>query len=353
MTLLTTATCTSLPETHPDLLATAQAVHRDGTDCNPERHRSFLKGLKAMHMVEMGGDLVGQGSLAGEVRVAAWNLQRCLYPEQSAELLRRYEPDILLASEMDIGMARTHQRHTVRALADSLGMVYAFGVEFLELGPGNALERRLAADDHNQKGWHGNAIFSREDPYALAIIRLDDHGHWFCPPEPFNSENMLMQPRLGGRCAVAAIIPAQAGDICVVSTHLENNASPEMRMAQMERLIAALDSFAPDCPILIGGDLNTNCQPGEAIKDGLDADHGPSEPLFAAASRHGYCWDNNAIGPTTRKGPLTGTPKQPLQQDWFCSRGLVGKGAQIVPAIDASGKILSDHDVIVGQFALS
>ncbi|WP_319530713.1 endonuclease/exonuclease/phosphatase family protein [uncultured Cohaesibacter sp.] len=338
MKLFETTTCPNLPKVDEDLISRIMSAERTRS-----WHRALFDELEAMHCLEVGGEYVECGPIGGEITVAAWNLQRCLYPEQSADLLRTVEPDVVLVSEMDGGMARTHQRNTTRALADSLGMHYAFGLEFFELGLGNEIETRLAADDHNELGWHGNAILSRVEPTALCLIRLDDHGQWFCPGEGLRSSGSDPQPRIGGRCAVAAILPTEAGEICVASVHLENNALAALRQSQIERLIAALDAFADNIPIIIGGDLNTNGapEPGGAF----------GEPLFTAAERHGFDWSNNAKGVTTRRSPLSGKVRTKQQLDWFCSRGFEGRDAQIRPALDDSGKVLSDHELIVGRFA--
>ncbi|SNY91923.1 Metal-dependent hydrolase, endonuclease/exonuclease/phosphatase family [Cohaesibacter sp. ES.047] len=339
MKLFETSTCSTLPKVEAEMVEAIQASER-----NHEAHCRLFAAMDAMHCLEVGGEYGAHGPIGPQLTAIAWNLQRCLYPEQSADILRDLDPDVVLVSEMDGGMARTHQRNTTRALADSLDMHYAFGLEFFELGLGNEAERRLAADDHNELGWHGNAVLSRVKPRGLALIRLDDHGHWFCPDEGLRSARVDQQPRVGGRCAIAAILPTEAGDVCAVSTHLENNAPSAYRQSQIDRLIAALDAFAPDVPVIIGGDLNTGGDPANG--------GGRNEPLFKAAERHGFTWDNNAIGPTTRKSPLSGAVRPKMQLDWFGARGLDGKGAQIIPALDEVGKVLSDHELIVGHFAL-
>ncbi|WP_119307111.1 endonuclease/exonuclease/phosphatase family protein [Cohaesibacter haloalkalitolerans] len=339
MKLFETATCSSLPQVSPDLSRDIQCSEK-----TPQEHRALFARLDALHLLETGGEMPMPHPLADRITVMAWNLQRCLFPEQSADLLRPHDPDVILLSEMDIGMARTHQRHTVRALADSLGMRYAFGVEFFELGLGNDLERRLAADDHNNCGWHGNALLCRQEPDALALIRLDESGLWFCPEDGLGNDSVAKQPRVGGRCAIAAILPSEAGTICVASAHLESLDDPSIRLSQMERLIAALDGFAPGLPTIIGGDLNTAFTPeGGGTKE---------EPLFRAAERHGFSWANNAKGTTTRRSLLTYKPRPPRKLDWLCARGFVPVEAAILPAIEASGKALSDHEIILGRYAL-
>ncbi|MEL6522674.1 MAG: endonuclease, partial [Pseudomonadota bacterium] len=49
--------------------------------------------------------------------VAAWNMERCKRVPQTADLLRQSGADIVLATEMDHGMARSGQHHTTRDLA--------------------------------------------------------------------------------------------------------------------------------------------------------------------------------------------------------------------------------------------
>jgi hypothetical protein len=50
-------------------------------------------------------------------------------------------PDVILLTEMDVGMARSGNLHTTRLLAHALGMNYAWGLEFIELTNGNEKEQ--------------------------------------------------------------------------------------------------------------------------------------------------------------------------------------------------------------------
>ena len=305
-----------------------------------EMHRAFMADIPAMSMVETGGEAT-DATVPPVFTVAAWNLERCLFPEKSAALLAAQTPDIVLLTEMDCGMARTGQRHTTAELAAALGMRYAYGVEFFEIGLGGETERPYCTDSHNHVGWHGNAVLSRAAPVSSALIRLDDHGHWFIDGDFAWDRN---QPRIGGRMAIASIIPTASGDICVASVHLESNADAAHRSAQMQRLIEALERFAPDLPLLIGGDLNTGNTP-------VDPDW-RTETLFDLARAHGFSWDNNAQGMTTRRSFLTPHPTRTMKLDWFAARGLSMDGARIVAALDVNGEPLSDHELIVGHFGM-
>lgn len=265
----------------------------------------------------------------------AWNLERCLFPEDSAEHLTQHAPDVVLLSEMDHGMARTKQRHTTAAMAEALGMHYAYGVEFYEIGLGGPTERHFCDDDFNALGWHGNAILSKVPFERVTMIRLDDHGHWFSEEAGADPE----QPRLGGRMAIAAVVNTQGGPMCLVSTHLESNADGPHRARQMAILLAGVDQFAPDMPVLIGGDLNTG-------------NHAPpdfdwrKEPLFPLAEEKGYSWKFTADGPTTRPSLISPHPDRVMKLDWFAGRGLVPVKSGVLSSISASGTPLSDHDAV-------
>ncbi|MBI1493848.1 endonuclease/exonuclease/phosphatase family protein [Halocynthiibacter styelae] len=334
MKLFETASCTALPAVPAELHDRILAAPR-----NSETHRELMEQMEAMHLLEERWPSAAS-PLPAEFTVAAWNLERCLDPEGSTALLKQHKPDIILLSEMDAGMARTAQRNTTADLAREMGMGYAYGVEFHEMDLGGETEREFCKDDYNAFGWHGNALLSRTKPLKTALVRLDDHGHWFCP----ETSDDPAQPRVGGRMAVMAVIPTRGGDICAISTHLESATDAPHRQSQMDRLIAAADAFAPGLPVIIGGDLNTG-------------NHLPNadwqlETLFDSAKRQGFSWGNNLEGMTTRKSRITRWPTRAMKLDWFACRGLKEHGADIIPALDLTKTPLSDHELIVGQFSI-
>lgn len=115
-------------------------------------------------------------------------------------------------------MARTSQRHSTAEISEQLGMQYAFGVEFHELGLGDLTERAFCTDDFNALGWHGNAIRSSVPIEQISMLRLEDHGHWFTYESGASDPD---QPRVGGRMAIIAVVTGKTGPLCVVSTHLK------------------------------------------------------------------------------------------------------------------------------------
>lgn len=299
-----------------------------------EAHRALFAKTDAMHLVQKGGDALGK--MAPEpMTIAAWNVERCLFPKETAEKLEQVKASVVLLSEVDHGMARTGQRHTAEEVARHLGMEYVFGVEFFELGLGSLTERDFCKDSENARGWHGNAILSSIPLGRVALVRLDDHGHWFATDYGADPE----QPRIGGRMALLAEVETEKGPLCVVSTHLESNAGAHHRAIQFEALMDAVDLFAPGFPVAIGGDLNT----GNHLPPDFDW---KSETLFQAAEKRGYSWDGTAKGMSTRPSLITRHPDRTMKLDWFACRGLQAKVPRIVSSV--SGDLpLSDHDLIV------
>ncbi|GFE52541.1 endonuclease [Roseobacter cerasinus] len=304
-----------------------------------DAHAKLMRDIPAMTGLEVGGGSP-RTRLPADITVAAWNLERCLYPEKSAALLQSHSVQVALVSEVDSGMARTGQRNTPAAMAEALGMHYAFGVEFYEMDLGGETERHFCKDDFNESGWHGNGILSAVPFERLTLIRLDREGHWFT-----GGAGDTGQPRMGGRMAVAAVLPTEGGPICVVSTHLESNAQAPHRHAEFARLLVEVEAFAGDMPVLIGGDLNT----GNHMPPEFDW---RKETLFALAEAQGYDWSMTPEGTTTRPSHITPHPDRKMKLDWFCHRGLHGADGAIVAAMDPDGTPLSDHECITGRITL-
>ena len=299
-----------------------------------EAHRDLFEQTDAMHFVQTGGEATAE-ALPSLLTIAAWNVERCLFPKETADKLRAEGADIVLLSEVDHGMARTHQRHTTEEVAAHLGMAYIYGVEFFELGLGSPTEREFCEDTENARGWHGNAILSAVPFNRVALVRLDDHGHWFSTE--FGADPG--QPRIGGRMALLAEAETENGPICVVSTHLESNSNEAHRAAQFYILMDAIDDFAPDLPAVIGGDLNTGNHMPPDFK-------WQSESLFENARDRGYHWDGTAEGMTTRPSLITRHPDRTMKLDWFACRSLTAQSPRIVSSMN--GEVpLSDHDLIV------
>ncbi len=326
---------------------------------DPALHDRYLSTLPCLHHLEHAARPPAPGDRPASLRVAAWNLERCAHPEASSALLAAASPDITFLSEMDVGMARTGQQHTPRAVLDPLGHDHLFGVEFLELGLGSAREKRLNEGRTNAHGFHGNVLSGALEIHDPVMIRFDRDANWFALD--------CDERRIGGRMAIAGRVTLADGELVVVSVHLESRMTAARRAEQMGLLMKALEDYAPRAPMIIGGDLNTDSDAwtlGKGIETGSDdwaaikartLDPVAYEPLFEVVREAGFAWDGaNRIAPTVRETPQSGPRRYPdLKLDWFFTRGLKVAGARTVPALDRDGMALSDHDLILVDIALA
>ncbi len=326
----------------PGLDARQQAAEVPATQAT---HSAYLRNWSCLQTIEL-AQPPHTLPVPETLTIAAWNIERCKRVEESAELLRRSGADIVLATEMDLGMARSAQRHTTRDLAAELGFGYAYGVEFVELGTGDPYETGLFADVANDGGLHGNAILSRYPLMAPTVIPLDDGGLWYTGAPKKDG-----QRRVGGRMAIAAQIARPGGPLTVVSVHYESESDAAGRLAQTGTMLAALSGAFGDGPMVIGGDLNTGALKGQT---GFDVLHDPArfEPCFAAFSQAGFAWQTANTGdPTTRAAP--GKPvRYPLVRlDWLFARGVSSRAPATWAAVSERGAYLSDHELITVRIA--
>jgi endonuclease/exonuclease/phosphatase family metal-dependent hydrolase len=333
--------CTTTPQMVPptqDLRDAAARGARSGAE-----HAAYLASWGCLTSVEVAQPPAVD--LPPQVTVAAWNIERCKRILESADLLRHSRADILLATEMDWGMARSGQRHTTRDLAQELGFGYAFGVEFVELGTGDPYETGLFADVPNDHGLHGNAILSRYPFENPRLLPLDDSGAWFIGT-PKNDG----QFRIGGRMAMAV----QIKGVTFVAVHYESESDAMGRAVQTRRLLDLIDAEYGNGPCVIGGDLNT-AGFAQTRKSGAETLQGPAqiEPSFDDFAGAGFDWtSSNEPGITTRAAPGKAV-RYPLQKlDWLFVRGCVASDPQIYPAICERGAYLSDHELITTKVAL-
>ncbi|MDF0603099.1 endonuclease/exonuclease/phosphatase family protein [Psychromarinibacter sp. C21-152] len=305
-------------------------------------HAEFMAAWPCLSTVEV-AQPPGPARTAEALTVAAWNIERCKNVAASAALIRRAGADVVLATEMDHGMARSGQRHTTRDLAEAMGVGYAFGTEFVELGAGDLRETEVFGDTPNAQGLHGNALLSRWPLREVALIPLDDGGGWFLRA-PKNDG----QYRVGGRMAMGARIDMGAGPLTLASVHLESESDAAGRQAQIARLLETLDALYGAGPAVVGGDLNTR-DLGDAGPAGPEMLPDPAavEPCFATFAAHGFDWRHANTGATTTRLPPWAPRDRPLRRlDWLFTRGVTAGAPAVVPALSEDGDYLSDHELV-------
>lgn len=296
-------------------------------------HDAALRMVPEIDGLVLAGFPEERGPAPCSLRVGAWNVQHCHFPEESGRLLASCGLDLVLLSELDIGMRRTAQVNTPAALAKAQAHGYAFATEFLELRSPDGVLPGTIGGPENEHGLHGNGLTAARPPREAVLIRLRPEADWFVAPR-------RDQHRVGTRMALAASFALGRGEVVVVSVHLESDTDRAGRARQMEELLAAVDRFAGKRPVLIGGDLNAG-----ARSPGLDH---RGEALFEVAASFGYAWEGcNLDRPTSRRSRVTNAVQQATAHyDWFLARGLRVEAPAVVAAVDEAGQPLSDHEII-------
>ena len=323
----------------------AAVLDEAATGANHQAHHDAAASrIPALHQIEIRQPTAA--AAPATLRIAAWNIERCQHGAASAALLRRTGAAVALLSEMDLGMARSGNRHTTRDLAENLGAGYAFGVEFVELGLGFGREVTDNAGLANTGSLHGNAIVSALTMRDPVLMPLDGGGDWFGLD--------WHHRRIGGRMALGVTVDLARGPVAMVSLHLENRSSPADRRRAIEAVLAGLEACAPGLPAVMAGDLNVAEMPDPARETDLDWFESPDtrEPLFAVLRGAGFAWRAANTPEQTRRHIPDGRPPPKARRiDWFFTRGLTASRPVTWAAVDEHGKPLSDHELITVDIA--
>jgi endonuclease/exonuclease/phosphatase family metal-dependent hydrolase len=331
------------------------------------------------------GDCAPSAGNGERLRAVAWNIQR---GRRFADIVRalQQEPqlrtaDLLLLVEVDSGMGRSGNRNVARALAEALGMSYAFGVSYLVLEDDFCENPDARA---NTLALAGTAVLSRLPILSVENVDLPELRDKFSSSEK----------RLGKKRALLCRVATPQGPLALAACHLDSNASPAQRALQLDALLAAAAPLAPDEPLLLGGDLNTTTYDlagawplakniahklavtgfAGAIAHYMTPELYYERPLFTVLQRHGLAvdgfndrqsgtlhFDINDPYARQKSRRLVGRPltallerrlrpwqgRVPARLDWFAGRHLVPLGAWTVEPRASDGRHASDHAAIV------
>jgi endonuclease/exonuclease/phosphatase family metal-dependent hydrolase len=183
------------------------------------------------------------------LRAVTWNIERGNRLDALLGFFARQpvllDADVVLLNEVDVGMARSGNRHVAREIAERFGFDWVFGNSYLCLGHGDARDGAPGAE--NEHGLHGNAILSRHpivraECFSVAVTK-----------DKFESS----EKRLGHKKALWAELDTPLGRLPFVSVHLDPYASPEQRRAQMADARRTIARRRLGERVLLAGDLNT------------------------------------------------------------------------------------------------
>ncbi len=311
------------------------------------------------------------------IRMAGWNIERGNRFDAVLDCLRTHPrlstADVIWLNEVDVGMARTGNRHVGFDLAAALGMHCVYGVEYLEMTKGIGAE--LDLPDDNTAALHGDAILSKfplRDPRVVALPTCF---------EPFH-----FHEKRYGRRIVLLVEVAAPRPFTVATAHLEVRHTPACRARQMKALLAAVGGASP---VVIGGDWNTNTFPRgtrwatlasaarvvfsdpDRLKHVLRHPDEGHEPLFDVVRDAGFdVWNLNDDEPTVEV-PIAGMQEDAalvpaflrewiarrlavhggalrMRLDWFAGRGFEVVGRPLtLGGLVVDGAPPSDHAPIV------
>lgn len=264
--------------------------------------------------------------------------------------------DILFANELDDGTLRSGNVNTAEIISGLLQANYCYGLEFIEL-----------VDSRDEKGYEGNAIFSRWPIVKAEAFYVPEAYNWY-----FDE-----QKRIGGRVDIFAELDIHGTHVGAICVHLENRCASAGRAGQIAATLAHAREYFGDIPVLIGGDCNTyafnDCIPMEArtrldaIRAGIPcvkAEEG--EALFTLLEQAGYDYRNfNGTGLSTRRKPMADGDLE-LHLDWIFGKGLTcvehGLVSTLIrdctwasdasPLKKADYRQLSDHNAVYAICAL-
>src|SRR5512141_1798430 len=178
------------------------------------------------------------------IKALAWNIERGSRFEGIVEALKSHrelsDKDVLLLTELDLGMARSGNRFVARELAERLGLNYAFAPVYIALQKGSGVESEMAGENTNSI--HGLAMFSK---YPMTNVHA--------VPLPNGKDKMKgKEKRLGHLRALFADIEHPAGTFRAVTIHLDSHCSRAHRRKQMKIILDHLDTL-PRIPTILGG----------------------------------------------------------------------------------------------------
>jgi endonuclease/exonuclease/phosphatase family metal-dependent hydrolase len=203
------------------------------------------------------------------LRVVNWNIDRGLRLADITEFLASQRADLLVLQEVDLNARRTQFRNVTDDLARSLGMNYAFGLEFEELTQGSK----------DSPAYHGQATLSRWKLRNPRIIRFRRQSN-FWRPRWFLPRTAPFQERLGGRIALVADVDVMGRVFTVYNLHLESRGNDDLRLAQLQEVLDDAGRRSPKIPAVLAGDLNFDVSEGPAAwliqRSGFRSVFGPS-----------------------------------------------------------------------------
>lgn len=179
--------------------------------------------------------------------VLNWNIDRGKRLDDIKDQIRAQRPDLCIFQEVDLDARRTHRQDVARELAETFAMNYVFAPEFHELSQGTA----------DEPAYHGQALLTTLPVRASRLIRFEHQSGWWKPRAFMLSSVPLLQRREGGRVALVAELDNGGRPLVVYNLHLESKGTEQLRLEQLDEVLADARRYPEGTAMIIAGDFNT------------------------------------------------------------------------------------------------
>jgi len=330
----------------------------------------------------------------GCVRAVAWNVERGKRYEGLSTLLRTdpelRDADILMLTEVDIGMGRSNNRNVPKEIAAELGMGYVFANYHIVLAEGDRGERGHGIP--NTKALHGCALLTRFPVLRFEAVELFERRDKFHATEK----------RMGNKRTLLCELLLPDGPLTVALVHLDPFAGPRNRAVQLGEIVDRMRRFGGK-RMLLGGDLNTNTFDLSTTRglaysliwkmtrfswqrmaeQYMTPDENVERKVFETLRSGGLQIDGfndfnkgtiyyDVYDPDLARKMLDYFPRRvsqwmlrylerklapwagrvPMRVDWFAGAGLTPRCPQVIERPTVEGRIVSDHNPILVDLEL-
>lgn len=188
------------------------------------------------------------------VRVVNWNIDHGSNLNTISEELEKQPADLCLLQEVDLNDTRSGNLDVAAELARRLHLNMSFGIEFEEL-----------SQEHGQPAYIGQATLSRFAIRRSRVLRFQRQSNFWQPHAWIPSSLPMMQRRLGSRIALVTDLDFNGKLMVVYNAHLESRSMGLIQSAQLDEMLADLQSYPAGTDAIIGGDLNSKYFPSGVL----------------------------------------------------------------------------------------
>jgi endonuclease/exonuclease/phosphatase family metal-dependent hydrolase len=176
-----------------------------------------------------------------------WNIDRGKDLGDIEGQFRQLNPDLCIFQEVDLNARRSGGIDVAKKLAEEFRMNYVFAPEFEELSQGTP----------ESPAYHGQALLTKLPIRSSRMLRFVNQSGFWKPRRLLKSSMPLWQRREGGRIALITELDNGGKPLVVYNLHLESRGKDQLRLAQLEEVLADAKQYPAETSVIIAGDLNT------------------------------------------------------------------------------------------------